>query len=302
MTGSAKRKTLILLGLVLIITVMIAASLPQLELQPGMPLPQLVNNQVVIAPIEEEPAASVTLYDLFKTFLILVFVGILLFVVYRTIQGANWRDFEAYIRPILIIGLVLGGFFLAMLLRLTPLEFDSLATPVPTPPPPVTSPLGEPPPLLLWLVGFILLAIIILMGIWLFRSRSNEVRTIDLVGLEAEKAWQALKTGLDLKDVIIKCYRQMSLALEKEQGIERKDFMTTGEFENLLEAAGVPHDPIHQLTRLFEAVRYGNWQPNPGDEQKAIHCLEAIMVVQRLRRRQCSDMNLSRRLVISNLF
>jgi hypothetical protein len=102
-----------------------------------------------------------------------------------------------------------------------------------------------------------------------------------MLGLEAEKARQALMTGLDLKDVIVKCYRQMSLALEKEQGIERKDSMTTREFESLLEAAGVPHDPIHQLTQLFEAVRYGNWQPNPMDEQKAIHCLEAIILYSR---------------------
>jgi hypothetical protein len=73
----------------------------------------------------------------------------------------------------------------------------------------------------------------------------------------------------------------MSLAVEKEQGIERKDFMTTREFENLLEAAGIPHDPIHQLTQLFEAVRYGNWRPNPMDEQKAIHCLQAIVLSSR---------------------
>ena len=54
--------------------------------------------------------------------------------------------------------------------------------------------------------------------------------------------------------------------------------MTTGEFEELLEEAGVPHDPIHELTRLFEAARYGNWQSNPVDEQKAINSLEAIML------------------------
>jgi hypothetical protein len=35
------------------------------------------------------------------------------------------------------------------------------------------------------------------------------------------------------------------------------------------------------LTQLFEAVRYGNWQPNPVDEQKAIQCLEAIMLYSR---------------------
>jgi hypothetical protein len=104
---------------------------------------------------------------------------------------------------------------------------------------------------------------------------------MDILELEAEKARQELKTGLGLKDVIIRCYRQMSLALAKEQGIEREDFMTTGEFENLLEATGVPHDPVHQLTQLFEAVRYGNWQSNPIDEQKAIRCLEAILLYSR---------------------
>jgi hypothetical protein len=54
--------------------------------------------------------------------------------------------------------------------------------------------------------------------------------------------------------------------------------MTTGEFEILLETAGIPHEPIHQLTLLFDAVRYGHWQPNAVDEQKAIQCLEAIML------------------------
>jgi len=129
-------------------------------------------------------------------------------------------------------------------------------------------------------VGIALLIGSILLGIWVF-TPSRRKTTIELVGFEAEKAWQALMTGLDLKDVIIKCYRQMSLAVEKEQGIERKDFMTTREFENLLEAAGIPHDPIHQLTQLFEAVRYGNWQPQLLDEQKAINCLEAIMFYSR---------------------
>jgi hypothetical protein len=110
---------------------------------------------------------------------------------------------------------------------------------------------------------------------------SNQANPIDLVGIEAEKARQAIITGMDLKDVIINCYRQMSMALKQEQGIERKEFMTTGEFENLLQSVGMPPEPIHQLTRLFDAVRYGNWQPNAADEQMAIQSLEAIMVYSR---------------------
>ena len=95
---------------------------------------------------------------------------------------------------------------------------------------------------------------------------------------------QALRTGRDLKNVIVHCYRQMSLALQKEQGIELEETMTAREFERLLEARGIPHDPVHQLTRLFEAARYGFEQPHPGDEQVALDCLNAIVQYSRERR------------------
>jgi hypothetical protein len=195
---------------------------------------------------------------------------------YKLLRGANWKVVIGFVRSMLVISLIVSGFIFLIMLLPSSENSIPLEMPLPTPEPSVTSPLGPVPPLLFWLVGIGLLVICILVGVWILTS-SRRARPIDLVGFEAEKAWQALKIGLDLKDVIIKCYRQMSLALEKEQGIERKDFMTTGEFENLLEAAGIPRDPIHQLTRLFEAVRYGKWQPNPLDEQKAIQCLEAIM-------------------------
>ena len=71
MTYSTKRKALILLGLIMIITVIIAASLPQLELQPGMPLPRLENDQVVLAPIEEEPLVAISINEFFKVLFIL---------------------------------------------------------------------------------------------------------------------------------------------------------------------------------------------------------------------------------------
>lgn len=280
MTGSVKQKTLILLGLVAVIMMIIAASLPQLELQPGMPVPRLENNQVVAAPAQETPFVSVSANKFVIVVIIFMLAGSMLFAAYKLIRGTDWKSLKSFIPPILVIILIVSGFlFLVMLLPRSG-EYVPVEMYTPIPEPVVTSPLGSVPPLLFWLVGLGLLVIIILVGIWLL-TPSRQLSPIDLVGLEAEKAWQALKTGLDLKDVIIKCYRQMSLALEKEQGIERKDFMTTGEFENLLEAAGIPHDPIHQLTRLFEAVRYGNWQPNPADEQQAIQCLEAIMLYSR---------------------
>ena len=272
---------LILLGLVMIITVIIAASLPQLKLQPGMPLPRLEQSDVVITPIEKEPLVTITLSEFFKVLFALALAGSILYVIYRMIRSIGWREFGSYIQPIMVVILIAGS--ITFLIMLLPKTQDSLPMelPLPTNTPLVTSPLGQIPVVLLWLVGIGLLVGSILLGIWIFTPSSRRETTIDLVGLEAEKAWRALMTGLDLKDVIVKCYRQMSMTLEEEQGIERKDSMTTREFEYLLETAGIPYDPIHQLTRLFEAARYGNWQPNPIDEQKAIHCLHAIMLYSR---------------------
>jgi hypothetical protein len=259
----------------------IAASLPQLELQPGLPLPRLENDQVVIPAVKTKPFESIAVNKFITTYVLLFVAGSTLYMLYKLLRGAEWKDLAAFIWPVLLTALIFGGF--ALLIMLFKFESAPVVEPpvVSTPEPQARSPLGSVPPLLLWLIGSGLLVTGILIGIWIFGSPASRTTTMDIVGLEAEKAWQELKTGLGLKNVIIRCYQQMSMALEKEQGIERKDFMTTREFENLLEEAGVPHGPVHQLTQLFEAVRYGNWQPNTMDEQKAIHCLEAIVLYSR---------------------
>jgi hypothetical protein len=259
----------------------IAASLPQLELQPGMPLPKLEDNRVVIEPDEAGSSGIIPVDEFILIFVLLLAAGSILYALFKALRGANWKDITTFIWQMLVILLIISGFL--FLITMLPGSRGSIAMeqPLPTRMPPVSSPLGPVPPALLWLVGMGLLAVVILMGIWISGSSSSRATTIDLVGLEAEKAWRELKIGVGLKGVIIKCYRQMSLALAKEQGIEREESMTTGEFENLLEAAGIPRDPVHQLTRLFEAVRYGNWQPGSFDEQDAIHCLEAIIAYSR---------------------
>ena len=266
-----------MLGAAIFIIVILAAALPRLEFQPGMPLPSLQHGELVAAPDEEEPYVSISTTKFILVFIGIVLTGATLYSAYQLFRGADWRLISAFLRYILLISVMIGCLvFLVMLIPnsniSTPAEI-----PVATPQPVVTSPLGSAPPSLLWLVGAGLLVIGALVVMWAF-SPSRQPNPIDLVGLEAEKAHHALTTGGDLKDVIVHCYTQMSLALKQEKGIERKEFMTTGEFETLLKDAGIPHEPIHQLTRLFDAVRYGHWQPNSVDEQKAIQCLEAIMV------------------------
>jgi len=140
----------------------------------------------------------------------------------------------------------------------------------------VTAPLGPVPPMLLWIVGGCLLVLGILIAFWIYRSTIGKPDASDLIKLEAEKARQSILLGVGLKDVIIQCYRQMSLVLQEDRGITRKDFMTTLDFEDSLTSAGFPKSPIHDLTAMFNAARYGNWQPSPGDEQNAIQCFESI--------------------------
>ena len=282
MTRHTKRKTFLLLGVVTLITMMIAANLPQLEFQPGMPLPRLEQGQVVAAPaVEEQQFVSISAPTFIVVLIALILTVATLYSMVQLFRGADWKFVLGVLRPLLIVSGVIGCLvFLIMLFPRSDSYIPEGFT-VPTPGPVITtSPLESTPPSLLWLVGIGLFVITVLVLVWIF-TPSHPASPLDLVGQEAEKARQALKSGVHLKDVIIHCYVQMSLALKQEQGIERKDFMTTGEFENLLEMAGVPHEPVHQLTRLFDAVRYGNWQPNPVDEQKAIQCLEAIMVYSR---------------------
>ncbi len=279
MTSSAKRRTLILLGLVMVMTMIIAASLPRLEFQAGMPLPRLENGQVVAAPAATEPFLAIPASKFLGVFFALFLAGAMLYAFYKQlIQGFRWKDVTAILLRFLVVSLIVAGILLLILFLPSSGVSNSTVVPVPTAEPPTTSPLGPVPASVLWFVVIGLLAAVIAVGIWILISASRRPQPIAMVGFEAEKALQALKNGLDLKDVIIKCYRQMSLVLEREGGIKRKDFMTTGEFENLLDAAGFPNKPIHQLTQLFEAVRYGNWQPNPTSQQKAIKCLEAIIL------------------------
>ncbi len=52
--------------------------------------------------------------------------------------------------------------------------------------------------------------------------------------------------------------------------------MTAQEFEQFLKDAGLPKEPLRQLTRLFEDVRYGTKVPSEKEERQAVRCLTAI--------------------------
>jgi len=282
MSEDAKRKRLLFLVLAASLLILVAAALPQLEFQPGIPLPKW-DGGAGPSSIESQPDVSIRISTLLIALLEVVGILVLVYSVYKLLKGVPWKEI---LGPALRIA-VLAMVAIVILFALANLHVTSEPL-APEVLPPVLQregpPLGSPPAILIWLVWIGLGVMIIALGVWARNRRTQNLHTGDPVELEAERAMQALKKGQDFKNVIVQCYRQMSAALQKEQGIELADTMTAREFERLLEAKGLPRDPVHQLTQLFEAARYSLRQFTPADEQSAFDCLSAIVQFSRERK------------------
>jgi hypothetical protein len=293
MAGIDKRKALFFLALLTLAAKLLAASLPTLELKPGLPPPEIKNDVVAVTAGNGSFIETIPINRFIIILACLVGAAFFLYSLYRVIRGASWRDVLVLIQLILVIALIMGGLLfviLSMPRGAPPVEQEVF---MPTPAPEVTAPLGPVPPILLWTVGAALFIFAILIAVWVYRSMQSKSDAADLIAREAEKARQRILLGVGLKDVIIECYRQMSLVLQEDRGITRTDFMTTLDFEQLLAHAGFPEGPVHDLTQMFNAARYGNWQPSTGDEQKAIQCFESITQFTRVPEDWRQDKNVS---------
>jgi Domain of unknown function (DUF4129) len=283
MSDDAKRKRLIFLLLAASLMVLIAAALPQLELKPGIPLPKWEGG-TLLSPIDSQPNVTISLSTFFKALLEVVGIIVAIYCLYKFLKGVPWKEILGPALQIaLLAALAIVSLFAFANLNITS---GSLASEVLPPELHLEEgpPLGSPPVILVWLVWIGLGIMLLVLGIWVSKRRTQKRHAGDPVTLEAEYAMQALQKGLDFKNVIVQCYRQMSAALQKEQGIELENSMTAREFERLLEAKGLPRDPVHQLTQLFEAARYSLRQFTPADEQTAFECLNTIVQFSRERK------------------
>ena len=278
MTSDAKRKTLACLGCMVILTVLIAAALPHLELKPGVPLPALPQGVIEPQPEQETPDVTISLSALWKAILSICLVAGLIYNGYQLLRNAtwSWRNVVNSLVRISVFILIAVG----ILLVLPGIHFTYSMPMMEEIPPPVVElsgpPVGPLPLSLIWLVGLGLAATLVGLGLWFIFRPAGHAST-DRLTLQARWALQALKKGSDLKNVIVRCYWQMGQVLKEEQGIEMETAMTVREFERLLEARGVPHLPVHQLTKLFETARYGHRTMSVEDERQAVDALTAIV-------------------------
>jgi hypothetical protein len=275
MTDQAKRRILVFFVLAVMTMVLIAAGLSQLQLNPGIPLPDFEGTPGP-AQTETNPIVAITVNTLFKAILGTILTLVVVFGIYKILRKAPWKDVLSRLLALIVLTVV--ALLVLFLLFKVRISFTSLASEELPPAVDIKGPpLAPLPPSLLWLVLIGMAVLAILLVIWVVNWRARHAAAGDELKLEAERALQALKTGLDFKNVIIQCYWQMSQVLQKERGIERKEAMTAREFERLLEQRGIPHPPVHQLTQLFETARYSIRPSVPEDEQKAFECLNAII-------------------------
>jgi hypothetical protein len=285
MTADSKLKAIACLAGAMILTALVAAALPRLELKPGVPVPAWANGVGESAPAGDLAGSSISTSTLWKAIISLfVFVAVV-YNGYRLLRSATWtwRDLGlsllSTITPLFVAAAVL--FILISNMRST--EGTVSEEPLPLIVAQSAPPLGPLPAGLIWLAGLGLAAMLVGMGLW-FLLRPAGRPASDGLTLQAELALQALKRGIDLKNVIVRCYWEMGQVLRQEQGIEMEAAMTVREFENLLMARGVPHPPVHQLTRLFESVRYGRRAVSADEERRAVDCLTAIARYSRAKR------------------
>jgi len=253
-------------------------ALPRLELKPGEPLPVLSNRIGDGQPQHELETLIISVSDFWKAVIsFAVLVGVI-YVCYRLLRDSTWNWLNGIQSFVLAGGLVLiAGCLIWALLSGANSSVDPIAVPLP----PASGrqigePLGPLPLYLIWIAALGVAAIFVGVGLWvIFRPTGRG--TSDEISLQAVWALQALKKGLDPKNVIVQCYWQMAQVLQEEQGIERKMAMTVREFERLLEDRGMPSLPVHQLTQLFESVRYGHREVSAEEERRAIDALTAIV-------------------------
>ncbi len=276
MTPRVRQVALLLLVAALAALLLLSTSLSDLHLRTGSPFPGASGGAPASAPGTgtSGSSGSAALVEAVLGVLLLLF---LIYLPTRLVKLVSLRN---------IVWLALGFLLLVVLLSLMPrvlpgppvLQSDGSATAA-TPPSfayPV-SPLGEPPSGLLWLTAAGLLLAVAILAVLLFRQASKPTLAADALSQEAEKALHDLQAGRAFEDVIIRCYLQMTDVLRKEQKLERRESMTAHEFEEWLEAKGIPAAPVRRLTSLFETVRYGSGALDQRDEQAGTESLQQIV-------------------------
>lgn len=277
MTQSTKFIVLVSLAVTLISLVLLSSSLSNLQLHVGTAFPGGGDSDSTVQPSTSLPPIDSFSNPFLRGIFSLILLILMIYVPARLITLVKLKQiFGLFLTIIVLFALII---ILPRIAPGKPVLLPEETSNVTIPPSfnyPI-SPLGEPPQALIWfvIIGFVIGASFLVIKVLKQQMFSAQVQ--EQLLQEAQNAVNALNAGENLKDVVIRCYLQMTYVLQEEQGMERSNNMTVREFENWLELKGVPRVPVRQLTHLFEKVRYGKMQLSENDEKMGIESLNEII-------------------------
>lgn len=282
MTQHSRRNALILISITLFGMLIFSMALPNLNLLPGRPIPG-AQEFFAFEPEVVSPANS-SHSSIPQPILILgmsIFALVFLFLVIDLAKKVKLKVILLCLAG--LIALELGLFLLYQIG--TPADEVAAPSSIPLSTPQAehfeVQPLGNPPESFTrWIVVVIALLAVALLA-WMFFKIVRWRPAQNNLDRSAAAAIKALEEGGDISNVILRCYKEMADLLMSERGIEREDFLTPREFESSLVEKGVPAEPMHELTRLFELVRYGDKPIAETDRRVAIDSLREIQAAVR---------------------
>lgn len=270
---------LILIG-ALVICIVLASSLSNLELRRNNSIPAFTRPES-----QGQPLPTGSQFDDTPTPLLAGTIGILFLIlmVYVGVQLIKAVNLKVILRLLISMAVLLG-----LLYAIPQINYQATSSPPEVNPEQMIQPTeaallevvspGQPPQQFVWLVlAASGLSLGLVTYLTLQKLRASDPIQGQLLA-EADAAIKGLQSGKSYRNVILNCYEGMSRALIEHKEIERDFAMTVREFEEWLEELGIPPEPIHQLTKLFEEVRYGGRaQSSAENEAVAIACLNQII-------------------------
>lgn len=287
MSIQAKNKVIVLGGVVLILLVLIALSLTSLSLKPGEPL--LLEGAPGITGGAANLGGGGIFLLLLRGFLalMLILLPVHILISLLTPEGRKRLFAELFIVAIFILAALWLSEYAKQNLQEQAQQEEQLSEVFGQELP--SADLTEQeipsfePETQNWLVTLTVVITSLALAAFLFaisrrvlrrKTPSNEMEQL------ADQAQQAVKSiglGLNFENIILQCYVEMSQTIAQSRGIQRGSTMTPLEFQQHLEKAGVPVEPVSKLTHLFETVRYGHLQVGDQGKREAVESLNQII-------------------------
>jgi hypothetical protein len=137
------------------------------------------------------------------------------------------------------------------------------------------------PPWMTYMISLLLVALLALgfCSAYRFweRTRRRRSSALETIAVAARLSLDDLAAGRKWGDVVLEAYARMTDAVRLTRGMHRDAAWTPREFAARLARKGLPAAAVDDLTRLFEAARYGGAIADETARHRAASCLDSIL-------------------------